>query len=97
MASSRQMMSLAAWSVSHHIGPPRHMRPVGRYSPVRSPHHCSRAWKWPAGPVLHYSGMFARLVGHNNVACPHVLQASTALASVPWKHTNVPWKHASMP
>jgi hypothetical protein len=41
--------------------------------------------------------MSTHLASHNDVACPHVLQASTALTRTPWNHTSVPWNYVSKP
>jgi hypothetical protein len=59
------------------------------YRPIGSPHLCRRVHEWLAGTALRCSGLSARLAGYNNVACPHVLQALTALASVHWKDVSV--------
>jgi hypothetical protein len=73
MASSRQMMSWAAQRAPHHVGLPCCTRPVVWYCPDGSPHLYSRAYEWSAEPVLHYSGLSTRLVGHNDTAYPRVL------------------------
>jgi hypothetical protein len=46
--------------------------------------------------MLHYTGMFIRLAGHDDAAYPHVLHVLIAPVQLSWKHVSVPWKHACL-
>jgi hypothetical protein len=90
-------MPWVAQSAPCHIWLPSYMRSVAWLHPVGSPHLYYHAYEWSAGLALHYSSLPTHLTGHNDVACPHILQASMTLTHVPWNHVSGPWNHASAP
>jgi hypothetical protein len=63
------------WSAPCPVSLPHHARPAAWLGSIASPGTIAVPYVWSSGSALHYSHLFAYLVGIKCDVCPHVLQA----------------------